>query len=1014
MLWALAVAFWLAPRGAMARSAAALWVDQYSVMFDSPPNMTALVPDSWASMPIGNGDTTANVWLDAAAVPPGGQGGDVLMYVGKGDAYSEMHQLMKVGRLRLATTDAPVAAPFTAVLHPSNATLEMRLGNATGGGDSSGTGHQRVVTAWIDAHANVLRLRVEQAVPFNATLAVDTYRTQAVSVPRDDLGDLCGTCLNRQPGGTPTNATRVPDVATAADGGDVDVGGVGWYHRNAPNATAAYLTHGSLWEAELRLQGLWEGCFENAAEAGGGSSSGADTNAGKCAGDPLTNRTFGGVVGVTVGQELDRNPVQVTVGAAQVVARGAGVDAAVPTFRIDFAVAIVTAQTPTEGGYRDALRAALGAVRSYDDALAAHTAWWEAFWGRSRVVMSGAGAAFRSSVATVQGGANMTATESARVSQQLALQRYTAAAQQRGSVGSDVRSALGPGIQKFNGGIFSVDPSPNDFADDDDTPSAREVGVHMAPRGSAKGGRVGGDGRAHRLGRTVPKATAAAAAAAAPSNNLPLYIRDADFRDWGGAFWFQNTRHSYWPAFSAGDAELLLPLFEMYRRALPLAALRTRLYFGHDGVFFPETMWMFGTFVGDNYGCDRSPAGPTPWLAGPAQIDNRYIARHLESGLELCALLLDYYDYQWGMGNGTDGGGVVPAAAAFANETLVPIVRGVLRFNLEHYDMWQGRMVVTPAQALETYQEATNPVDIVAGLQWVTRRVLELPEAVSGQGGVTGLLQTAQQLEPVLPVLPLGNRTGANNFRPVCDAATSDGNEALPLSVLPAESFGRTNNQENPELYAVHPFRLLGVNRTFNATAAYFEAAHNSHLVHGGVWWPPNVSSAEELGRVTYERRRFVSAIGEWQDVLQAANLGLGEEALAMVRGRFALGAVEPVDTPDPASAVIFAEGAWNHAMRFPAFFGLVRDDHNSFPDDEHPALARNAMQNMLLQADGRRLLLFPAWGVGWPDVDFKLSAPMNTTVEARCVGGKLQGLVVTPASRAQDIVQLGCGMLEA
>ena len=33
----------------------------------------------------------------------------------------------------------------------------------------------------------------------------------------------------------------------------------------------------------------------------------------------------------------------------------------------------------------------------------------------------------------------------------------------------------------------------------------------------------------------------------------------ADYRGWGGAFWFQNTRHSYWPRLAAGDFDAMEP-----------------------------------------------------------------------------------------------------------------------------------------------------------------------------------------------------------------------------------------------------------------------------------------------------------------------------------------------------------------------------------------------------------------------------------------------------------------------
>jgi hypothetical protein len=63
-------------------------------------------------------------------------------------------------------------------------------------------------------------------------------------------------------------------------------------------------------------------------------------------------------------------------------------------------------------------------------------------------------------------------------------------------------------------------------------------------------------------------------------------------------------------------------------------------------------------------------------------------------------------------------------------------------------------------------------------------------------------------------------------------------------------------------------------------------------------------------------------------------------------------------------------------------------------------------LQEMLLQTDGRRLFLFPAWPRDW-DVHFKLHAPDATTVEAVLRHGKLVSLKVEPESRRQDIVNL-------
>ena len=60
----------------------------------------------------------------------------------------------------------------------------------------------------------------------------------------------------------------------------------------------------------------------------------------------------------------------------------------------------------------------------------------------------------------------------------------------------------------------------------------------------------------------------------------------------------------------------------------------------------------------------------------------------------------------------------------------------------------------------------------------------------------------------------------------------------------------------------------------------------------------------------------------------------------------------------------------------------------------------------MLLQSDGKKLYLFPAWPKNW-DVNFKLHAPYKTTVEGELRGGKVVSLKVTPKAREADVVNL-------
>ena len=63
-------------------------------------------------------------------------------------------------------------------------------------------------------------------------------------------------------------------------------------------------------------------------------------------------------------------------------------------------------------------------------------------------------------------------------------------------------------------------------------------------------------------------------------------------------------------------------------------------------------------------------------------------------------------------------------------------------------------------------------------------------------------------------------------------------------------------------------------------------------------------------------------------------------------------------------------------------------------------------VQAMLMQTDGRKIFLLPAWPKDW-DVDFKLHAPLQTVIEGEYRDGKLQALKVTPESRRADVIDM-------
>jgi hypothetical protein len=60
----------------------------------------------------------------------------------------------------------------------------------------------------------------------------------------------------------------------------------------------------------------------------------------------------------------------------------------------------------------------------------------------------------------------------------------------------------------------------------------------------------------------------------------------------------------------------------------------------------------------------------------------------------------------------------------------------------------------------------------------------------------------------------------------------------------------------------------------------------------------------------------------------------------------------------------------------------------------------------MLVQAEGDKVLVGPAWPKDW-DVEFKLFAPNNTILEGAFKGGRLESLKVTPDKRTADVVRI-------
>jgi len=353
--------------------------------------------------------------------------------------------------------------------------------------------------------------------------------------------------------------------------------------------------------------------------------------------------------------------------------------------------------------------------------------------------------------------------------------------------------------------------------------------------------------------------------------------------DSDGGFRFDSARLHYWPMLASGDFAMMRPLFRMYLDALPMALQRTRTYFSHPGAFFPAAMHAWGSYLNSDYGIDRDGLAV-------GQVQDRASRYHWSGCLELLAMLLEHELYIF--------------TEDFARSTLLPLADAIITFYDRHYPRVDGKLRFAPAQSLDGWLEAIDPLPEIAGLKWVLEGLLRLPrELVSNEQRVQW-----QRLLTELPPLPMRR-----------------GSEHLGANYLiPAVQYDDLRSSENPELAAVFPFRVYGIGR-------------------------PNIS----IGRRTFERREFKgkSAL----DVVQAALLGSVDEIQA----------------------------------------GFARSSHSK---------VMLALQYMLLQCDHERILVLPTWPDGW-DVEWKLHAPMRTTVEGVFRGGELRKLTITPEEREKDVI---------
>ncbi len=881
-------------------------------------------------MPLGNGDISLNVWVNP--------GGDLLFYAGKTDSWGDNGRLLKLGKLRFRVRGA---APFRG--RPFSQTLRISGGVflfSCGKGEGAWKGR-----VWVDANHPVVIVEFRGKKPFSVEARLEPWRTRRETLPSLEVSDVL---VDRsRPGGMHAPCVVEPDTLLEGIGE-----GIGWYHYNVKSVGPGITG---------KIQGT-EGLHRP---------------------DPLLHRIFGGLV---LSRGAERK------GPARLVSPEA-------TSHV-FSVHILTLWPSTPEKWLAALKKQAAAVEALplEKRRAAHEAWWKAFWNRSWIqVTRRAGtpppplvppSPHPLKAGEDQGGGNRfpgTIGRAGLFDRPLSPEEIAALA----------RSGPGPALRNMKGLLGSwAAPGRGalDFPREKQTPSLTlEAWVRLTP-GKGGIGRIldritpgGSDGflldtwpgmslrfiagtrTLVKKGCLVPgRWTHVAAVADSKKGLLLLYVDgkeaarmeipgetflvsrayalqryvtacagrgkfpvkfngsiftvpwpgrpgDADYRRWGPGYWWQNSRLPYVSLCGTGDFEMLRPFFGMYLdRVLPACRLRTRLYFGHGGAYMPECVYFWGDMFSEVYGWK-------PWKERKDKLQvNRYHKWEWVGGLELVWMMLEYYEYT--------------LDENFLKEKILPAARDILAFFDEHYGRDEkGKLLMHPAQALETWWDCTNPMPEIAGLRAVAGRLLSLPKRLSTPKQRAFWKKILDETPP-LPTRTVKGKT----------------------MLAPAEKFAMKRNIENPELYAVFPFRLVALGR-------------------------PGL----DLGIQAIHHRWDRGASGWRQDDIFMACLGLAEEARKNVAAR---------------------ASRWNRDSRFPGFFG---PNYDWVPDQDHGGVLMKALQAMLLQADGRKILILPAWPEEW-DVDFKLHAPFRTVVRGRVAGGKVVELEVDPPSRAKDVVLPG------
>ena len=139
-------------------------LDTYNVVWNTPSK------NSSGSMPLGNGDTALNVWVE--------ENGDLLFYIAKSDSWDGNQTLLKLGRVRVKLKPNPF-------LEGQHFKQELKLRESeimiTGGK----SGEEISLRVWVDANAPVIHVEANGDQAFELETTLESWRNETTELPAE-------------------------------------------------------------------------------------------------------------------------------------------------------------------------------------------------------------------------------------------------------------------------------------------------------------------------------------------------------------------------------------------------------------------------------------------------------------------------------------------------------------------------------------------------------------------------------------------------------------------------------------------------------------------------------------------------------------------------------------------------------------------------------------------------------------------------------------------------------------